>query len=301
MNTRRAPPSGSPPAYRYVSRYYGRNLRPVVLGMSVVTALWSLAWTVTSFKELKLDRNDNLPMLAPLAIAQGVMFAVACGFQIFGVTAAAMQRFALVKIYAFLCALSTLLVVGVGFMRTVTHFTFKADLIQECEDAAKSGTIGSVFGIWGSNPSSNLTTDEATSYCNDQWNHDSWAEIIVLLVEIVLGLLFTSIAFAYYRQTLDPTSPINASRAPSNQVRMDDYPTHYSPPYDTTAYAPAYAPPPGSPPFDGKPPDYKRGSYVSYGEDKDGKEDDPFSDYDGPSVPMPTHWAEERDVTSSRA
>ncbi|KIK93685.1 hypothetical protein PAXRUDRAFT_828724 [Paxillus rubicundulus Ve08.2h10] len=297
MSTRRAPPTGAPPTYRYVMRYYGRNLRPVVLGTSILSALWALAWYVSSFKDLKLDQNSNYPMLAPLAIAQGVMYAVACGFQSFGVTAAVLQRFTLVKMYAFLCALSTLLIIAIGFMRVITHFTFKSDLIAECSAIAQNGTVGSVFGIWGENPSSPLDAAQAAEYCNDEWNHDSWIEIIVLLIEIVLGLLFTSIAFAYYRQSLDPTSPINAARAPSNQVRMDGYPTQYSAPYDTTAYMPSYEPPEGPPPFDGKPPDYKRGSYYSYGETRDTKEDDPFSDYDGPSVPMPTHWAEERDVT----
>jgi hypothetical protein len=300
MAIRKAPLTDAPPAYRYVTRYYGRSLRPVVLATSLLTSIWALAWTVSSFKALQLDENDNFPKLTPLAIAQGVMYAVALCFQLVGVTAAVMQRFTLIKMYAFLSALSALLFIGIGFMRVITHFTFKSDLITECEIAAQNGTIGSVFGIWGTSPDSSLDPAEAVSYCNDQWNRDSWTEIVVLLIMIVLGLLFTSIAFAYFRQMVDPASPVNASRAPSNQVRMDDYPTHYNQPYDTTAYVPAYSPPEGPPPFDGKPPDYKRGSYLSYGDSKDAKEDDPFSDYDGPSVPMPTHWAEERDVTSSR-
>jgi len=111
---------------------------------------------------------------------------------------------------------------------------------------------------------------------------------------LVFGLLFTSVAFAYYRQAIDPTSPVNSSRTPSNQVRMNDFPG-YNAPYD----APVYAPPPGPPPFDtdSKPPQYQYGDYT-YGrdKDKDGKED-PFGDH-GVAPPMPTHWAEERDVTS---
>ncbi|KAF9231773.1 hypothetical protein BU15DRAFT_82004 [Melanogaster broomeanus] len=282
MPVRKTPLSDAPPAYRYVHEVLWAkfetcrvcNVPPHgCLGPSMVS----------SFKDLQLDENDNFPKLTPLAIAQGVMYAVACVFET-------------LRCY---CRR-----VGIGFMRVVTHFTFKSDLIAECEIVAQNGTIASVFGIWGTSPTSNLNQEQAVSYCNDQWNRDSWTEIIVLLIVIVLGLLFTSIAFAYFRQTVDPASPINASRAPSNQIRMDGYPTHYNAPYDTTGYMPAYSPPDGPPPFDGKPPDYKRGSYISYGESKDAKEDakedDPFSDYDGPSVPMPTHWAEERDVASSR-
>lgn len=94
---------------------------------------------------------DDLPKLAPLAIVQGVVYGVACAFQTFGIIAAGtvgsqkkksglyqggctapftvvcfQQRFPLVKIYAFLCALSTLLVIGIAIMRVITHFVFKA-------------------------------------------------------------------------------------------------------------------------------------------------------------------------------
>jgi len=297
MSFKRTPPTDAPPAYRYVSRVYGKSLRPVVIATSVMTALWALAWTVSSFKALKLANSDDLPKLAPLAIAQGVMYAVACGFQTFGVVAAGLQKFALIKIYAFLCAMSTLLVVGVGFMRVVTHFVFKSDFLTECSTLAQTGSIDSVFGIWGSNPSTSLNASQAAQYCSDEWNHDSWIEIIAVILEILIGLLLTAIAFAYYRQALDPASPANASRLPSDSARQDGYPTHYNPPYDGTSYAPVYAPPPGPPPTDNKPPEYIRGSYLSIGADKDAKAGDPFSDYDGPTVPMPTHWVEDRDVS----
>lgn len=112
----------------------------------------------------------------------------------------------------------------------------------------------------------------------------------------VLCLLFTSAAFAYYRQVIDPMSPANAMRAPSNQARMDLFPPHYNRPYDPE-YQPTYAPPLGAPPSDAKPPDYSYagGEYLGHGFEKDDKkEDDPFSEYEGPSVPRPLHFAEDR-------
>lgn len=81
---------------------------------------------------------------------------------------------------------------------------------------------------------------------------------------------------------------------------MDIFPSHYNPPYDP-GYQPAYAPPSGPPPSDSKPPEYSYsgGDYLGRGMDKDDKkEDDAFADYDGPSIPQPPHFAEERDVTS---
>jgi hypothetical protein len=65
-------------------------------------------------------------------------------------------------LYAFLCAIAGLLVVGVGLMRTVTHFTYKVnqyacilvrpslvnigqtELIQECVSFAQNGEADSV-------------------------------------------------------------------------------------------------------------------------------------------------------------
>ncbi|KAH7926882.1 hypothetical protein BV22DRAFT_318303 [Leucogyrophana mollusca] len=316
--------SGAPPSYVFVNRVYRRNLRPVVVAFSALSAIYTLAWTVVSFKELTLDNDDHFPKLAPFAIVQGVLFLVACLIEVFGVASAAMQRLVFVRLYAFLSGFSALLVIGVGLMRSIIHFTFKDDLLTECTTAVRGGDVGAVctnfpdtlwllidchqvFGLWGSYPTDIPSDVDATSYCQNQWSHDSWVEIITTIIEIVLGLLFTWIAFAYYRQLLDPASPANSSRAPSNQARMDDYPSHYNPPYGSATdipydspYANAYAPPAGPPPSDGKPPSYAYagGDFTSYGEDKDDKKDDPFSDFDGPSVPRPLHFAEERDVTS---
>jgi len=299
MGMKRSPPTEAPRAYRYVMRFYGRkNLRPVVVAMSLITAIWALAWTVSSFKQLKLVKSYDLPKLAPSAIAQGVMFGIGCLFQTYGIIAAGMQRFTMIKINAFLCALSTLLIIATGLMRVITHFVFKSDFITECIGIAQTGSIGPVFGIWGSNPTNRLNKDQATDYCNSEWSRDSFAEIVALVLEILLGLFFTSIAFAYYRQALDPSSAANSYRVPFNPTRRDNHHTHYNPPYDGTSYVPVYLPSAGPPPADGKPPEYKRASDMLFRGDNDAKEDDSFSDYDGPSVPMPTHWVEDRDTTS---
>ena len=117
---------------------------------------------------------------------------------------------------------------------------------------------------------------------------------------------------------LDPSSPANAARAPSYQVRMDGYPpAHYNPPYNASvpnlAYnagtytGQPYAPPPGpppprddafAPPYEGKPPGYGAGEGRSLEGDLKARsleKDDPFADFDGPSA------GDERDVTSRAA
>ncbi|KAG1737776.1 hypothetical protein EDB19DRAFT_1716567 [Suillus lakei] len=293
MNARRAPPSGAPPPYAFVNRVYGRSLRPVVLAFAVMGTIWALAW-IASFKELQVDQNGAYHKLAPLSIAQGVLYSVALGIEIFGIYSLITQRAWMVRMYALLSGIAGLFVVGVGLMRCVTHFTYKSELIAECINVSMSGEVDTAFGIWGSNPAP-MDYNDASSYCNDEWNHDSWSEIVATIFEIIVCLLFTSAAFAYYRQVVDPMSPANASRAPSNQARMDLFPAHYNRPYDPE-YQPAYAPPLGPPPSDVKPPDYSyAGGEYGHGFEKDDKkEDDPFSDYEGPSVPRPLHFAEDR-------
>ncbi|EGO01267.1 hypothetical protein SERLA73DRAFT_179408 [Serpula lacrymans var. lacrymans S7.3] len=301
MNSnRRAPPLGAPPPYAFVNRVYGRSLRPVVVAVSAIGALWTLIWYISSFKELSVDQNDHIPKLATFAIIQGVLLLVACVIEVFGIVSALSQRVVLVRFYALLSGLSTLIVIAVGLMRTIIHFTFKSDLMLECQEAASGGSTSFRFGIWGTS-SDGLNGENAEQFCTSAYNRDTATEIVSVIIEIILGLLFTAIAFAYFRQLLDPSSPANASRAPSSQARLDNYPSHYNPPYNASSsnlgYAPAYgnvyAPPPGAPPqFDaeaGKPPAYAYGGgsqYDDFGGDKDGKED-PFSDFDGPSVPRP--------------
>jgi len=207
--------------------------------------------------------------------------------------------------------------IAASFLRTIAHFTLKNELITECADVATNQSVTFSLGIWGPTTSDTLDATQALSWCNNAWSRDSFNEIIALIIVIILGILFSALTFSYYRQVLDPSSPVNAMRAPSNQVRMGAYPSHYSPPYNASVpslgynYPSSYAPPAGAPPRDeafappydnddSKLPGYGIGMGVSGGDtkkrsfDQDGK-DDPFSDFDGPSVQ--THSGEERDIT----
>lgn len=131
------------------------------------------------------------------------------------------------------------------------------------------------------------------SVCNNAWSRDSFSEIAWFIVAAVFGFLFSSIAFAYYRQLLDPTSAANQARAPSAQARAAGvYPTHYNPPYASGGRG--YAPPPGPPPPAAASsvyvPEYDPAKLPDYGEDDatvvdglggfDKKGADPFADFD---------------------
>ncbi|KAG6885544.1 hypothetical protein C0993_000329 [Termitomyces sp. T159_Od127] len=168
-------------------------------------------------------------------------------------------------------------------------FVIGTDALRECQQVTSNEELV-YFGFWGPIFTHDITPSEAAAWCQRAWDHDTWAEILALIILGILGGLFTMVTFAYYRQLLNPSSFANSGRAPSHQVRFGSgYPDHYNPPfypYDgRTQYAPPPGPPPGHEPYDGKPPGYAGYGY-GYNTDVDSK--NPFSDSN----------RQERDVTS---
>ncbi|PCH37453.1 hypothetical protein WOLCODRAFT_29116 [Wolfiporia cocos MD-104 SS10] len=261
-----------------ILRAYNYNLRPVVFVVALISAIWALLTKINSFQTLNVDKQQGFPKLGSFAIILGIIYAAICGIESFGMVAAGMQRLQMARMYAILSVISGLAIVGAGFMRVILHFILKHDLISECEQIAKGDVVVEQYGFWGPTFEDRLTASQAESYCNDYWKHDSFAEIISLIVEIVVALFFSTIAFAYYRQLSDPTSVANLARAPPSaqyaapgDAPSGEYPTHYNPPY--LNYDAGYAPPPGPPPM--KDP---------YAEESYAEGDDPYSksvkDYD---------------------
>lgn len=93
-------------------------------------------------------------------------------------------------------------------------------------------------------------------------------------------MFFSSCAFGYLRQMLDPSSVTNATRAPSYGARNGDYPSHYNPAYNAGGYgqqpAPAYSYSNDAfvPPYEAKPGYAPPEGKVGYGQDSK----DPFED-----------------------
>ncbi|EPQ50772.1 hypothetical protein GLOTRDRAFT_141288 [Gloeophyllum trabeum ATCC 11539] len=314
--TRPPPPRGNPPPYAFVNRVYRSSLRPVVIVIGLLSGIWTLVQYVSLFREVNVDKGQGFPKLGVFAIALGALYLVVALIEFFGVGAAALQKAALVRIYSWLSVASALIIVAGGFLLVIVHFVFKNDIITECVNLSKGDEVIIRNGIWGPFSKTQLSEQDAQKFCNNAWSHDSWGDIIALIIEIVLAALFCSVAFAFYRQLIDPTSPANTSRAPSNQYRAAGagYPQHYNPPYNGSMpdlaynapygqYAPPPGPPPNAPPYDTHgPPGYGVGmgdSKVELGPEKDVK-DDPFADFDGPSLSTRRTGSPEgeRDVTS---
>ncbi|TFK32413.1 hypothetical protein BDQ12DRAFT_692547 [Crucibulum laeve] len=313
MDSRPPPPQGAPPSYAFVTRMYRRNLRPVVLMFAFLGGLWTLFSGIGFFRSAGVDKLNNAPHLSTFSIVLGALYMGVTAIEAFGLFAAATQKVPFIRIYAFLTALATLIVIVAGLMRTVIHFTLKNEILGACTNINDGSTIV-YYGFWGPVFRDTLDREDAADWCKRSYDHDSWAEILAFLITSVLAAFFTAVAFSYYRQALDPTSVANASRAPANQARMNAYPSHYNPPYpgpnsgygynvpysgQPYAGQPQFAPPPGPPPgnndrfvppydANGKPPGYEGDGKAGYGGQDD--KDDPFADHQGMSG--------ERDVTS---
>jgi len=314
MDTRPPPPGA--PRFAF-GRVYRTNLRPVIIGVGIVSALWSLLSGIGFFRSISTDKQEGVPKLATFAIVLGAVYMAMFLIETFGVIAATMQRLAFVRLYAMLSLVAIGLTIGGGIFQVIIHFTSKADIIKECTNLT-NGEAVYPFGFFGPSRNGNLNTDPV-DWCNSAYDRGSWSEIVSLLITIFLSCSFSLLAWGYYRQVLDPTSVANALRAPSNRINL--YPTHYNPTYDASVpnlgygynapyagapYAGApyaggqtYAPPPGAPPTTrdapfappvGKPPGLVGGDgSVGYGQDD---KENPFADFDERT---------ERDVTSRPA
>lgn len=301
------PPQGAPPSYAFVTRVYRRNLRPVVIAVAFLAGLWTLFSAIGFFRNVSIEKDHNAPKVSTISIALGALYMGVAVIEAFGIFAAATQKLPFIRIYAFLTALVALIVIAAGLTRTIVHFVLKNEILNSC-NAINEGSSIVYYGFWGPVHRDDLTPAEVADWCKRSFDRDSWGEPLAFLFTSVCAVFFAAIAFSYYRQVLDPSSPANASRAP--QARAGNFPSHYNPPYDANAYGapyggqpyfgqPRYAPPPGPPPrgddpfvppYEGKPPGYLGGDTKGYGSDDDSK-DDPFADEGGSR-------REERDVTS---
>jgi len=279
----REPPQALP-RYGGLYRY---NLRPVVIVVSTLTAVWSLFAAGGNFRSISIDKQDA-PKLAIFSIILGILYAVLAVFELFGASAAWTQRLPLIRTFTYFSIVNALIMIGTALISVVVHFAFKNDIINECTTLSENQDfLVYPFGFWGPVSHDFLNAEDAQQWCQNAWDRGSASEIISLIIQLLLAALFTTIAFRYYRQCLDPTSPTNFSRTP--QANQGGFSSQYNPPYNASVpnlgygynmpYAGGpppsqqFAPPPGPPPS--KLPDYSGGN-ISHNAEKD---ENPFADF----------------------
>ncbi|KAJ3971571.1 hypothetical protein EV361DRAFT_962489 [Lentinula raphanica] len=306
--------TGAQPSY--VSRLSaGRSLRSIVMLFAFLSALYSLFSYIGNFRSISIDRGQNESKLATFSLVLGILYITVFAFEAFGIAATITQRHQLVHIYAMLSFATVLIATGGGLLDVIVHFTMKNDIINECTNLVTGDDVVFYpFGFFGPVSHSVIDSADAKSWCESEWDHDSWADIVELLILIFLSVMFSMFSYAYYRQLLDPTSAANVVRTP-NRAPPSGFPSHYNPAYNASVpslgyqYGPygqqpygQFAPPPGPPPAmddDGKLPGYTGGPGYGYGVDDKAKEN-PFADFDEP-VHKASGSQEEHDVTSRPA
>jgi len=246
---------------------------------------------ISNFRNEAFDRSKHASKLALISLILGALYSAVTVMEVFGIVAAVTQRIVLVRLYAFMSVLGSLIVVGAALFRTVIHFVLKHDIINECTDESTGETVIFTFGLWGPTTHETLNAQQASEWCNNAWSQDSSSEIVSVIILIFLSALFTSVAFAYYRQVLDPSNPSNLSRTPARNTNA--YPSHYAPAYNYNASVPnlPYMPEQQreeygydeqfAPPYEpGKLPGYGAGD-GNFKAREDVKGAEPFSDFDG--------------------
>ncbi|KAI0299377.1 hypothetical protein B0F90DRAFT_613806 [Multifurca ochricompacta] len=223
--------------------------------VAAVGAIWSLTYTISLFQELSIDRSQHQKRLATFAIVLGSLYAGTTAIFLFGIVAAATKRLALIRIFSFLSAAATVIVIGTGFLRTIVHFMLKDGLIGECTALAQGHDAVFRWGIWTTNPKDKLTPDEAARFCKKAWNQDSFSEIFWLIGEIILMSLFTVIVFSYAQQETTLVTGGARTRLPTTYTPAYAAGPGYAAGIESTVTLPevpynqTYAPPPGPHPL----------------------------------------------------
>jgi len=251
MSTRPPIPQGNPPAY-FIGRVYKKSLRPIVIISASCSAVWTLLWGISSFKDISNDRGNSLPDFVPFDIVLGALFCAAAVIEIAGIAAATMQRLAFVRLYAYGTVVAALLVTAAQIMGIALDFKFKGKLLDLCTKANTGESVVEFDGWWGATRQT-LSAKGAADFCNSRFTRDMVANFAWLIVTAILAALFTSVVFSFYRQLLDP----NFSRAPSSQIRMQAFAAHppnapYGAEYAPGQQygAPRYGEPEYAPPYD---------------------------------------------------
>ncbi|KAG6840159.1 hypothetical protein C0991_008506 [Blastosporella zonata] len=191
-------------------------------------------YTIHHFTHIDF-RTYHVSKLAQISIALGALYLVTAMIQIFGAVSAAMQRPTLIRVYVHLAFLSGLLITTAGFISGVEYFMLAEDLISECVALAVSGswiskTIFRGKLQHGQTPSTTVAqAPPSNPECHAAWSHGSVSQVLGIFIFSVLpAIIFFLLAYAYYRQTTDPSHSacLNSRTSEAMYMRMEACPQH---------------------------------------------------------------------------
>ncbi|KAJ7291334.1 hypothetical protein C8J57DRAFT_214526 [Mycena rebaudengoi] len=198
---------------------YQANWRIFVICITSVNALRFFLFATSALEDLKIDIAQNNPRLAGVSRILAVIYTLSCAIELFGVFCAVLHRAPLVRIYAYLAALSALLVTSAGIITTAAYFAFADELVNECVALAVEGNLDLKSTFRGAPWSISLSPAEAQTQCLALWSTECTSQLLApALFYLLPAALRVLLAYGYARQLADPAHPAHTH---SNAIRME--------------------------------------------------------------------------------
>jgi hypothetical protein len=221
----------------------------------VVAGFLAGAWTYEAFYDSSRDMT-NLGGFKTYDIILGSLAAAVMVIEGFGQFAIIRQQAPLVRTYAFLSILASLIAMAFELFRIIIHFTHENGLIAACVRGSTNAGVR-LTDFWGIKVDRTSDSNTANDWCRRSYNHESWSLIVGLLIIMVATGFLTTMAFNYHHQLV----AVGTRILPQNEYRMNPYPTAPDAPYNSGPdnFRSSY-----SNPYDqgNKPPTYDRSGYT---------------------------------------
>ncbi|KAJ6588259.1 hypothetical protein B0H19DRAFT_1247948 [Mycena capillaripes] len=172
--------------------------------------------------DFNVDIAQNSPQLASVSQTLVIIYTLTCGIELFGFFSAFLQRRALIRSYAYLSFISSMLVSGAGVVTTAAYFTFADDLMKECVALAAVGRLSSKSTFKGASwPTTALSSEDAQIQCLAVWSAESVSQVVSFALFYILpSAVYYIVAYVYYRQITDPTHPANLA-SQGSAIRLE--------------------------------------------------------------------------------
>jgi len=199
----------------FFGQVYQTNWRNFIIAVTAINALRFFVTASNKFQDASTDDSRHASKLASVSVALGAMYIITALIETFGVLSAWMQRLGLIRVYAHLAFISTLLITCAGAVRGISYFVFADDLVHQCVVLAIRGKLHSRM-VFGGNPWTKtiLPLRAAHKQCLGTWSDQATSQVLSIFVfSLIPAVAYFFLAYTYYRQAADPNHPASLRAA----------------------------------------------------------------------------------------
>jgi hypothetical protein len=117
-------------------------------------------------------------------------------------------------------------------IQTILHYRFKNDILNLCTNA-NTGDAIFFTGFFGPTYGGIVSPSEAQDWCNREYDHDSWSNLVALVAITAFAAFFAFIVYVYDGQLSNPSSRANYSRKQDNIAL---YPSYNNQPFNNQPF-----------------------------------------------------------------